>query len=120
MHANGHQQEINAITLVVTDMARSVQFYTDLGFSIVYGGADEPFVSLEVGVNFINLQRTGQAPGTGWGRAIIHVADPDALHQTASQAGYRSETEPADAPWGERYFHILDPDGHELSFARRL
>ncbi len=113
-------REINAVTLVVTDMAPAVQFYTRLGFETVFGGADQPFTSLKIGTNFVNLQHTGAVPGTGWGRVIFHVESPDEVHATAARHGYTSETEPADAPWGERYFHILDPDGHELSFARRL
>lgn len=113
-------QEINAITLVITDMARSVRFYGDLGFETVYGGPDEAFTSLKIGANFVNLQHTGDTPGTGWGRVIFHVDSPDQVHSTALAAGYPASTEPADAPWGERYFHIFDPDGHELSFARRL
>jgi len=112
--------EINAITLVVTEMARSVEFYERLGFTTVYGGADAPFTSLGIGSNFVNLQLAGHVPGTGWGRVIFHVASPDDVHAIALGHGYSPETEPADAPWGERYFHILDPDGHELSFARRL
>ena len=114
------KREINAITLIVVDMAASVLFYNRLGFETVYGGADTPFSSLSIGDNFVNLQHTGEVPGTGWGRVIFHVESPDDVHTTAAEHGYRSETEPADAPWGERYFHILDPDGHELSFARRL
>lgn len=112
--------EINAITFVVTDMTASVGFYTDLGFDIVYGGADEPFTSLSIGSNFVNLQHTGDAPGAGWGRVIFHVDSPDEVHDTAIAAGHPPEFAPSDAPWGERYFHICDPDGHELSFATRL
>jgi len=112
--------EINAITLVVTDMAVSVGFYSDLGFETAYGGPDSAFTSLKIGANFVNLQLAGHVPGTGWGRVIFHVVDPDAIHATAIDHGFSAETEPADAPWGERYFHILDPDGHELSFARKL
>jgi len=113
-------REINAITLVVVDMASAVQFYNRLGFETVYGGDEDPFTSLKIGANFVNLQHTGAAPGTGWGRVIFHVESPDEVHAAALRHGYVPETEPADAPWGERYFHILDPDGHELSFARRL
>ena len=54
--------EINAITFVVTDMAASVGFYTDLDGEIVYGGAGAPFTSLSFGSNFVNLQRTGRYP----------------------------------------------------------
>ncbi len=113
-------REINAITLVVVDMAASVRFYERLGFTTVFGGPATEFTSLSIGDNFVNLQHTGEAPGTGWGRVIFHVESPDDIHATATNHGYPAETEPADAPWGERYFHILDPDGHELSFARRL
>lgn len=112
--------EINAITLVCADMAASVRFYTDLGFPIAYGGPEADFTSLRIGANFVNLQRTGATPGTGWGRVIFHVPNPDEVHDRAVACGYPPSTEPADAPWGERYFHILDPDGHELSFAVRL
>ncbi len=116
----GHQAKINAVTLVVTDMATSVRFYSDLGFATAYGGPDADFTSFRIGANFINLQYTGAAPGTGWGRFILHVADPDAVYRHALDTGHRPLTEPADAPWGERYFHIQDPDGHEISFARPL
>ncbi len=101
-------------------MVASVEFYVALGFGVAYGGPEEPFTSLTIGSNFVNLQRAGHVPGTNWGRVIFHVDDPDAVHAIALAAGYTAETEPADAPWGERYFHIHDPDGHELSFARRL
>lgn len=113
-------EEINAITLVVTDMTASVGFYSALGFTTAYGGPDSKFTSLNIGANFVNLQLAGHVPGTGWGRVIFHVPSPDAVRALAAEHDYPVETEPADAPWGERYFHILDPDGHELSFARRL
>ena len=112
--------EINAITFVVTDMARSVCFYSDLGFKLVYGGSDDPFSTMSWGedpLNFVNLQYTGETPGTGWGRVIFFTPSPDAVHAMALAAGHQAEFEPQDAPWDERYFHILDPDGHELSFA---
>jgi len=114
------EHEINAITLVVTDMAVSVRFYSALGFVTAYGGEDSTFTSLSIGSNFVNLQLAGHVPGTGWGRVIFHVPSPDAVRVLAADHDYQVETEPADAPWGERYFHILDPDGHELSFACRL
>ena len=112
--------EINAITLAVAEMARSVRFYVDLGFAVTYGGSDAAFTSLKIGTNFVNLQLVDHAPGTGWGRVIFHVNSPDAIHQLGTDQGYEPHALPADAPWGERYFHISDPDGHELSFARRL
>ena len=119
-----NRTEINAITFVVTDMARSVRFYVDLGFRLAFGGEDAAFSTLVWGdekpFNFVNLQHTGDIPGTGWGRVIFFCADPDVVHATALDAGHRPEFTPRDAPWNERYFHIRDPDGHELSFAKPL
>jgi catechol 2,3-dioxygenase-like lactoylglutathione lyase family enzyme len=114
-------EEINAVTLAVADMDRSVAFYTDLGFPVVAGGAGTPFTTLRAGRSFLNLQLVeGFGPVGVWGRVIVWVADVDALHGRAVAAGHRPESAPEDAPWRERYFHLRDPDGHELSFARRL
>ncbi len=115
-------QNINAVTLVTSDMARSVEFYSDLGFELNYGGSDDDFTSLRAGPGYLNLQLVPGwvPPSQVWGRVILWVDDVDAVHRRALAAGHRSSTEPADAPWGERYFHISDPAGHELSFARPL
>ncbi len=121
MSSNDHpHREINAITLLCTDMAASCQFYAVLGFELVFGGPDEPFSSLQFGQNFVNLTASEGAPAGFWGRVIFHVPDPDATWATARSNGYEPMMEPSDAPWGERYFHLRDPDGHELSFARRI
>jgi catechol 2,3-dioxygenase-like lactoylglutathione lyase family enzyme len=115
-------REINAVTLVTTDMAGSVAFYADLGFTLSYGGPEDPFTSFRAGASYLNLQLADdwQPPAAVWGRVILWVDDVDALHARALALGHRPSTEPADAPWGERYFHISDPAGHELSFARPL
>ncbi|MGI9597458.1 MAG: VOC family protein [Acidimicrobiales bacterium] len=112
--------EINAITFVTRGMAESVQFWTTAGLDVAFGGPDSSFTSLRFGDNFVNLTVDERDWSGFWGRVVFHVPSPDELWRTFADAGYRSETAPADAPWGERYFHILDPDGHELSFARRL
>jgi catechol 2,3-dioxygenase-like lactoylglutathione lyase family enzyme len=112
--------EINAITLATADMAAAVRFWQVVGLELTYGGADQPFSSLRIGDNYVNLTHSDEARSGFWGRVVFHVPSPDELHAKLTGSGYLSLTEPADAPWGERYFHILDPDGHELSFARLL
>ena len=118
-------RSINAVTLAVADMARSVDFYRDkVGLEILYGGGSASFSSFRVGEGYLNLildpERTTRSVRTWWGRLIFHVDDVDALHLRLVQAGLSPSTEPADASWGERYFHIEDPDSHELSFAKPL
>jgi catechol 2,3-dioxygenase-like lactoylglutathione lyase family enzyme len=113
--------EVNAITLFVSQMGRSISFYQTLGLELVFGGDDAPFSTLQLGTNYINLELQPTAmPVKHWGRVVLFVQDPDSVHEIARNAGFDPHGEPADAPWGERFFHISDPDGHELSFARPL
>ena len=110
--------KIDAVTLLVTDMAASLAFYAVVGFDeVVHGGPDAPFTTLRVGDDYLNLSAGEGAPAGFWGRIVFHVEDPDAVHAALVAAGERPEMTPSDAPWGERYFHVRDPDGHELSFA---
>lgn len=122
MTEEGVVESLSAITLVCADMAVSVTFYEALGFERLYGGPDSDFTSYRVGTSFLNLQHDAAwVPSAAvWGRAIFYVADVDALHARAVDAGSSPEMPPSDAPWGERYFHLRDPDGHELSFARPI
>jgi catechol 2,3-dioxygenase-like lactoylglutathione lyase family enzyme len=116
-----HIESINAVTLAVHDMSRSVRFYTALGFVVRYGGERAEFTSLLAGSCYLNL--IAQPPDrrwSWWGRVILHVSDVDAFHRRAVEHGLAPTTAPENAPWGERYFHISDPDGHELSLARPL
>ena len=111
-------ESINAVTLAVHDMRRSVRFYAALEFSVRYGGERAAFTSLHAGSGYLNL--IAQPPDrrwSWWGRVIFHVSDVDAFYRRAVEQGLAPTTSPEDAPWGERYFHISDPDGHELSFA---
>ncbi|MHB1535495.1 MAG: VOC family protein [Acidimicrobiales bacterium] len=110
------------MTLLTVDMAKSVSFYEALGFRMLSGGHEAPFTTFAVGGGYLNIQHhsVGLHPTALWGRVVFWVDDVDAMHQRALEAGFETESAPADAPWGERYFHIHDPDGHELSFARPL
>jgi catechol 2,3-dioxygenase-like lactoylglutathione lyase family enzyme len=114
-------EHLSAVTLSVRDMASSVRFYTALGFQPLYGGEDARFTSFKVGSGFLNLDHApGYAGAGGWGRAIFHVSDVDAVYERAVAAGLEPSMAPSNASWGERYFHILDPDGHEISIAKPL
>ncbi len=114
-------ESISAVTLTTHDMARSVDFYTSLGFQLLYGGGDAAFSSFTIGDGYLNLiTRPTAQQWSGWGRIILHVSDVDALSQKAVELGLSPEAPPRNAEWGERYFHLTDPNGHELSFARLL
>jgi catechol 2,3-dioxygenase-like lactoylglutathione lyase family enzyme len=114
-------EKISAVTLRVSNMMTSVQFYRDLlGMEVLYGGEGSAFSSLrgkDAESAILNLEQAH--PATGWGRFIFYVADVDAFWAYLRDSGFHPEM-PQDAAWGERYFHMADPDGHELSFAHPL
>src|SRR5713226_4181685 len=103
-------QHISAVTFAVRDMARSIEFYSKLGFDLHYGGDRAAFSSLKAGEAFVNLLASPGYERGWWGRAIFRVDDVDA-HYRALQAQGLTLQSPQDAPWGERFFHVTDPDG---------
>jgi len=119
--------KISAITLRISDMKKSVDFYSKIpNFKIVYGGSDSQFTSFlidDASKSYLNLRiNEVSAEATHWSRIIFYVDDVDELFdymendETISRLG-NLESKPVDAAWGERFFHILDPDGYKLSFA---
>jgi catechol 2,3-dioxygenase-like lactoylglutathione lyase family enzyme len=110
-------QHISAVTLAVRAMPEAIAFYTTLGFTLVYGGPDARFSTLQAGEAYVNLLVSPGYTPTWWGRTIFRVDDVDALYRTALAQGL-TPTPPQDGTWGERYCHLTDPSGHELSFAQ--
>ena len=120
--------KISAVTLLVSDMKRSVDFYSKIpNFKIVYGGSDTQFTSFLIDdtvKSYLNL-KLNKTHSTDFGRIIFYTDDVDELFaymqddKTDSTLG-KFESKPQDATWGERFFHMLDPDGYKMSFATPL
>ena len=127
---------ISAVTLIIKNMKRSCNFYSQIpGFKLVYGGsADDSFTTYKIGNNtsaYLNLELnldsninnpTNYLDKGHCGRIIFHTDDVDILYSYLKSNKEISnmisfENEPKDAPWKERYFHIREPDGYQLSFA---
>jgi len=117
--------KISAVTLLISDMKKSVDFYSKIpNFKIVYGGSDSQFTSFLIDdtvKSYLNL-KLNKTHSTDFGRIIFYVEDVDKFFiymqndETISVLG-KLESKPQDAEWGERFFHVLDPDGYRLSFA---
>jgi len=117
--------KISAVTLPVSDMKKSVDFYSKIpNFKIVYGGPDSQFTSFlieDTTKSYLNL-KLNEARQPNFGRIIFYVDNVDDLFAYMENDGTISglgklESKPEDAEWGERFFHALDPDGYKLSFA---
>ena len=117
--------KISAVTLPVSDIKKSVSFYSKIpNFKIVYGGLDSPFTSFlieDATKSYLNL-KWAETRSPNFGRIIFYVDNVDDLFAYMENDEIISvlgelESKPEDATWGERFFHVLDPDGYKLSFA---
>ena len=117
--------KISAITLPISDMKKSVDYYSKIpNFKMVFGGPDTQFTSFlidDVANSYLNL-KLKKTQVMDFGRIIFYTDNVDELfaymenNETISELG-ELESKPEDATWGERFFHALDPDGYKLSFA---
>jgi len=115
--------QLNAIGIVVSDMAKSIRFYRLLGVDVPEtpeeGHVDVPLpngVRLmldkeEVITSF--LPEWTRATGNQMSIAFEceSAAEVDEVYARVVAAGFHGEKEPWDAFWGQRYAQLQDPDG---------
>lgn len=109
-----------AATLIVSDLAASVMFYTEL-LGLVEIDRARDAVLLEAGFGRVLLWRRDDAPGSG--DPVMHltfeVGDIDSAYRTLSARGVTFTHPPRSALSGEvhdlRAASFLDPDGHGLA-----
>ena len=59
----------------------------------------------------------GDAPGS---TLLVRVADADAHHTQAADAGAKILSEPEDYPYGERQYSAVDLGGHRWTFSQSI
>ena len=115
--------QLNALGIVVSDMARSIAFYRLLGLDVPET-PDEGHVDtfLPNGVRFmLDTEATVLSFRPDWRRETGNQlglalecespAEVDAVYARVTEAGFHGEKEPWDAFWGQRYAQLQDPDG---------
>lgn len=120
--------QLDAISIIVSDMAASLAFYRRLGLEFPDGAESEGHAEAPLGGGLRLLLDTEQTiasftpgwqPPTGPGRSSIafRCADPaevDKVYAELVAAGHHGELPPWDAFWGQRYATLADPDGHGI------
>src|SRR4051794_38532865 len=114
---------LNAIGIVVADMARSIRFYRLFGVDVPET-PDEGHIDtfLPNGVRFmldgedvVKSFRPDWSRETGNQLALAFecesAAEVDELYGRITAAGFEGEKEPWDAFWGQRYAQVKDPNG---------
>jgi catechol 2,3-dioxygenase-like lactoylglutathione lyase family enzyme len=117
---------MDAVGIVVADMAKSLAFYRALGLEIPADADTQPHaeVALRGGLRLLfDTEETVRSFHPGWrpvpgaGRmglafALPDAAAVDAAYAELTAAGHPGEIEPFDAFWGQRYAVVNDPDGN--------
>ncbi|HEY7036354.1 MAG TPA: VOC family protein [Thermomicrobiales bacterium] len=121
---------LDAISITVEDMARSLAFYRRLGLDLPPERDREPHVetALPSGLRVLwdteeSLKQVvpGFQPPVPGGQRIGLAflagspAEVDALYDELISLGHKGEHAPWDAIWGQRYAIVRDPDGNEVA-----
>jgi catechol 2,3-dioxygenase-like lactoylglutathione lyase family enzyme len=114
---------LNALGIVVSDMARSISFYRLLGVDVPET-PDEAHIDtfLPNGVRFmLDSEEVVRSFRPDWQREAGNQlalafecetpAEVDEAYARVTAAGFHGEKEPWDAFWGQRYAQLQDPDG---------
>jgi len=129
--------KLDAVGIVVTDLARAVKFYRLLGVPFEAGAETSEHghaeARLEGGVRLLlDTEDEMRKFDPSWKRAssgspAANVAfgceSPkavDELYGKALSAGARGYKEPWDAFWGQRYAQLRDPDGNAVDLYASL
>ncbi len=105
----------SATVLAVSDIQKSIGFYTEmLGFEVdfnygEYAGIRRDDVSLHLG------QSSGAEVGQG--KIYLMCDQVDDYYAEVTSKGVESKWAPKDYPYGRRDFEIVDPDGNSLAFS---
>jgi uncharacterized glyoxalase superfamily protein PhnB len=119
---------LDAIGVIVSDMARAIDFYGRVGLVFGDGPADQVHaeavgpgglrVMLDTEASVMSFS-DWQPPTSGGPRTALAFlcdgpAEVDLLYQELVAAGGGGHLPPFDAPWGQRYATVHDPDGNAV------
>jgi len=123
--------QLNAIGVVVADMARTLAFYKQFGLE--FNGSDDHYECELPGGTRLMLDTMGLVqelypdwrPPSGGHRVgfafqFDSPAEVNAKYAEVVAAGARSLHEPWDAFWGQRYAAVVDPDGNGVDLYAAL
>lgn len=119
---------LDAIGVIVSDLARAIDFYRRVGLefdeetgdevhaeAVGPGGLRVMFDTEASVMSFSSwLPPTGGSPRTALAFLCDSPVEVDRLFAELAGAGGSAHLRPFDAPWGQRYATVHDPDGNAV------
>jgi catechol 2,3-dioxygenase-like lactoylglutathione lyase family enzyme len=124
--------QLNAVGIVVADMAETIRFYRTLGLDVPETpGEGHVDTFLPNGIRFmLDSEEVVHSFRADWKREIgnqialafecASPAEVDEIYARVVGAGFRGEKEPWDAFWGQRYAQVQDPNGVGIDLYAKL
>src|SRR4029450_7185003 len=115
-----HPMMVGAATVfVVSDIAKSVEYYRDvLGFKVTFQYGKPTFYAClcrdEVALHLLASRETKRLPGNGGVCVFVRVVD--SLHAELAARGANVVKPPQNYDYGMRDFDVVDLDGNQLTF----
>ena len=119
--------QIDMIGIVSRDMAKSLQFYRQLGLAIAPGAESEDHVEVITPNGYriawdteelIKSLQPDWVEPKGHRIALAFKCDNpsevDVLYTRLTDSGFAGQKEPWDAFWGQRYATVSDPDDNPV------
>ena len=114
---------LNAVGIVTSEMARSLEFYRHLGLDVP-DTPEEGHVNIDIADGMrlmIDTETEMRKFRPDWNRTTGNQASlafecespsqVDEVYARMAAAGFQTDKEPWDAFWGQRYAQLRDPDG---------
>lgn len=124
---NAAMPQLDAIGLIVANMAEAMDFYRRLGLHFTLGNDADDHVEANgpggLRIMFdteesVRSFSVWESPSGSHRMALAFLCDGpaevDRLHLELTTAGAASHLAPFDAPWGQRYATVLDPAGNAV------
>ena len=105
----------NHVTLIVSNLAASLQFYEALGLRrIVLAEPRYARLVFPDGDETLSLEVTGEAPLPSRVQLYFECRDLDEVAARLARDGLGFEQSPTDMPYLWREARLRDPDGHQV------
>ena len=108
-----------ATVFIVSDIAKSIEYYRDaLGFEVTFQYGKPTFYAClcrdEIDLHLLAAHETEQLPGHGG--ICVFVTDVDGVYAELAGRGAKVLKPPQNYDYGMRDFDVVDPDGNHLTF----
>ena len=105
--------------LIVSNIERSVAFYTSIGFEETFRN-DVVHSVLRIGDLFVHLGTKMEYAGAGLSQALIEMENVDDYYAFCKAQNAKINREIANRFYGLRSFNLADIDGNIIEFAERI